>query len=180
MAGLLLIATMGMAPVARGETPPDEYHVKAAFLYNFAKFIEWPDEKAGSPGDFPLCVLGSESDPVLTALDSLQGKTVRGLPLTTRRVATLGEARTCRILFVTSSERPRLPEILSALRGRPVLTVGDTNGFAERGGIINLVKAGNRISFEINTDAAQRAGLTMSSKLLFLGKIVKPGVPAGD
>jgi hypothetical protein len=172
---LVLIAAMGMAQGARGETPPDEYRVKAAFIYNFAKFVEWPDEKAESPGDFPVCVLGSESDPLLTAFDSIRGKTVRGVPLAIRRVATLGEARTCRILFVTSQERPRLNDILSALRGRPVLTVGDTEEFAERGGIINLVKDGNRVTFEINTDAAQRAGLTMSSKLLFLGKIVKSG-----
>ena len=175
-AGIVLAAMLisGGAPsFARGEPAP-EYAVKAAFLFNFSKFVEWPaDAFAGPAGPIVLFVLGV--DPFGDALKSLKGKTANGRPIVVRYAANLGELERCHLLFVSASSMALLPKILQATKGWNVLTVGDVDGFARDGGTINLVNEEQRIAIEINMDAAQRSRLKISSKLLALAKIVMPG-----
>jgi hypothetical protein len=161
-----------LSPRARAQSL-SEYQVKAAFLYNFAKFVEWPPNLFNDPRDpFVLCVAGD--DPFGNLLDGIVlGKTANGHPLAVRRLRREQEARSCQILFVSSSERNRLRPVLKSLRGASVLTVGETDGFAQEGGMINLTLEDNRVHFEINVAAAERAGLKISSKLLSLARVVR-------
>jgi hypothetical protein len=183
VAGIALLAVMlpaGFLGFASGETQPaPEYAVKAAFLFNFAKFVEWPDDAfADRSSPLVLCVIGE--DPFGDALKSLKGKTVNGRHLAIRYMTTIEELDRCHLLFVCPSEKPVLPKILQTTKGRSILTVGDMGGFAQDGGIINLVKEENRVGIEINLEAAQRSRLKISSKLLALAKIVKPGRRQGE
>jgi len=157
----------------RAQSPDaGEYQVKAAFLFNFAKFVEWP------PGSFSdasaplrICVLGQ--DPFGQELrDITAKKTANGRKIQVEQVLALQLARTCHILFIASSEKAHLKQILENLRGADLLTVGDTKGFVQRGGVINFVLEDNRVLFEVNHQAAQQAGLKISSKLLNVAKLV--------
>jgi hypothetical protein len=174
--GVVLVAMLisGGAPsFARGDPAP-EYAVKAAFLFNFAKFVEWPaDAFAGPASPIVIWVLGE--DPFGDALNSVKGKTVNGRPIVIRYAANLGEVERCHLLFVSASEKTNLPNILLNTKSWSILTVGDMHGFAQDGGIINMVKEESRVGIEINLEAAQRSRLKISSKLLGLAKIVKPG-----
>ena len=159
-----------LAPAAAAETSR-EYLIKAAFLYNFAKFTEWP---AGSFPDsaapLDVCVFGE--DPFGGALESIAGKTIRGRRVAVHRVASIEAGAACHLLFISASEATRLAGILDSLRGRPVLTIAEMPGFARSGGIINLkTNADDRIRFEINNGIARRVGLRLSSKLLNLAEI---------
>jgi hypothetical protein len=171
----VLLISAGAPSFVRGEPQPaPEYAVKAAFLYNFVKFVEWPgDVFSGPTSPIAICVLGE--DPFGDDLGSLKGKTANGRPIVIRSAATLGEVERCHLLFVSSSEKANLPKILQTTKGWSILTVGDMNGFAQDGGIINMVKEESRVGIEINLEAAQRSRLKISSKLLALAKIVKPG-----
>jgi hypothetical protein len=163
---LLLSRAPAQSPAA------GEYQVKAAFLYNFAKFVEWP------PGGFSdasaplrICVLGQ--DPFGQELRNITNeKTVNGRKLQIDQMVDVHLARTCHILFIASSEKTQLNRILEGVRGSYVLTVGDTKGFAELGGMINFVLEKNRVQFEVNHKAAEQAGLKISSKLLNVAKLV--------
>jgi hypothetical protein len=140
-----------------------EYEVKAAFLYNFARFVDWP---AG--GGVTLCLLGG--DPFGGDIDIVAGKPVGTSRLQVRRIE--GEQTDgCQIVFVPASQAGRLARVLDGLKGRPVLTVGDAAGFAERGAVINFYLEQNKVRFEINIDAARRTGLPISSQLLRLARI---------
>ncbi len=150
-------------------TQAGEYQVKAAFILNFAGFIDWPDTARGS-GAFVIGVLGR--DPFESSIDSLRGKTAKGRKVIIRRYEDPEEVRDADILFISASEKRTLPHILKTLRNRPVLTVGDHPGFARSGVMINLVLLKKRVGFEVNTQAAQRAGLRISSQLLKLAKEV--------
>jgi hypothetical protein len=150
--------------------------VKAVFLYNFAKFVEWPSVPAEAGQPFTICVVGE--DPFGDTLDqAILGKSINGRALMARRVRRAGDARTCQIAFISASEGKRLRAILDGLNGASVLTVGETEGFAEQGGVINFRLEEDRVRFEINVDAAQRAGLKMSAKLLGLARIVRSERP---
>jgi hypothetical protein len=178
VAGIALLAVLvpaGILSSAHGEPQSaPEYAVKAAFLFNFAKFVEWPDDAFADRADpLVLCVLGE--DPFGDTLRSLRGKTVNGRPLAIRYMTTLEELDRCHLLFVCPSEKQALPKILQAVKGRNILTVADMEGFARDGGIINLVKEENRVGIEVNLEVARRTRLKISSKLLALAKIVKPG-----
>ena len=174
---LLLLVTAGAMAGgmhgARAQTePPSEYQVKAAFLYNFVKFVEWPVDTFADPGaPFVLGVLGE--DPFGSVLEqTLKGKTVNGRALVIRGVKQGKDLRTCHILFVSSSEIRHLDQILESLKGSSVLTVGEMERFAQSGGAVNFVLEQNRVRFEINPEAAARARLRISSKLLALARIV--------
>ena len=172
-------AWLGALPAAAAAETSREYLIKAAFLYNFAKFTEWP---AGSflDSDAPLdvCVFGE--DPFGGALESIAGKTIRGRRVAVHRVASIEAGAACHLLFISASEATRLAGILEALRGRPVLTIAEMPGFARSGGIINLkTNPDDRIRFEINASIAKRAGLRLSSKLLNLAEIT-PNQDASD
>lgn len=150
-----------------------EAEVKAAFLYHFTDYVEWPAsafESNSSP--FVIGVLGKSE--VHSSLQSVvRGKNWHGRAFVVKRVDTAKEMRECHVLFVAGAEAKRLPQILEILDDAPVLTVGESEGFAQKGGMINLFIEQNRVRFEINPDAARRARLTISSKLLNLAKVVR-------
>lgn len=147
-----------------------EYEVKAAFLYNFAKFIQWPAEKAPD-ATLRLCLL--RDDPFGASMDAVKGKAVGDRRLEVSLVTAPSAAAGCQILFIPRSQAGDLDRVLATLKGSPVLTVGDTRGFAERGVIINFFIENQKVRFEINVDAARRAGLSISSQLLKLARITR-------
>jgi hypothetical protein len=151
-----------------------EYELKAAFLFNFIKFTEWPRAELGKADD-PIVIGIVGTDPFGPALDkTIQGEKVHDRAILVRRFPRMDAAATnSHVLFISASEATNLSAILKLLGGEAVLTVSDMDSFAERGGIINLKKESNKIVFEINLDAAKRAGLTMNAQLLKLAKIVK-------
>ncbi len=163
---LLLSGTQAQSPTA------GEYQLKAAFLFNFAKFVEWPPSSfSDASAPLRICVLGR--DPFGEELRNItRDKTVNGHKLEVSQVLDLQVARTCHILFIASSETARLKQILESLRGADALTVGDTRGFVEQGGMINFVLENNRVQFEVNRKAAEQGGLKISSKLLSVAKLV--------
>jgi hypothetical protein len=142
--------------------------VKAAYLSNFGRFVEWPATAKGTPNaPFNVCILGE--DPFGAALDAaLAGETIDQAPLVARRILRPEDAVNCRVLFISSSEEDRLKTILADLDKASVLTVGDSPEFARHGGMIQFVLEGNRVRFEINLPAARRVGLNLSSELLKL------------
>lgn len=151
--------------------PTREYDLKAVFLFNFVTFVDWPPGALPEKGPFTIGILGE--DPFGRTLDEvIAGEKARGMALQARRCQTVEEARQCQILFISSSEAERLPSILQALRGRPVLTVADMPRFIESGGMITFFTDA-RVQLHINPAAAQRAGLTVSSKLLRVAKVVE-------
>lgn len=164
---------LAAAPAGYAEhTLSREYEIKAAFLYNFLKFVEWPEEAytdENSPGT--ICVLGA--DPFGEAFDVIEGKTARGRSIRVRRIRGVAGAGECHILFIGSSEASRLKEVFRAAEGEGVLTVGETKDFARSGGAVNFFIKKDKVRFEINVDAVEKAGLKMSSKLLNLAVIVR-------
>jgi hypothetical protein len=147
--------------------------VKAAFLYNFAKFTEWPID-ALSPGQrLSLCVVGDAN--VADALEqTIRGHVIDGHELTVQVVkADTPTAPTCRLLYLGAADLKRSSWLLAAFRTSPVLTVSDGDDFAKNGGIVQLISENDRIRFAINVTAAERAGLRLSSRLLGLATIVK-------
>jgi hypothetical protein len=162
------------------QTKPSEYQVKAAYLYNFGRFVKWPAGVAASKGDsFPVCVLGR--DPFGPVLDStLAGEALEGKPVAIRRIAREQDAADCRILFVSSTEEHHLKEILAAIDQAGVLTVSDIPGFSRRGGMIQFVMEGDRVRFEINLATAESARLVLSSELLKVAATVRRNARSGD
>jgi hypothetical protein len=162
----LLILRVGILAVAQEDSQPTEYQIKAAFIFNFAKFVEWPAAafpKATSP--MVVGVLGE--NPFHEALEkTIKNKTVDEHPVVIMQFRSATEATNCHILFISSSEKARLPQILKQLKGSSVLTVGEMSGFTDAGGMINFVLEGTKIRFQINNDAANSVGLKISSKLL--------------
>jgi hypothetical protein len=170
---LLLSAFAAVLLQSAGAAGPTEYEVKAAFLYNFARFVEWPLETPGDDRTFVVTVLGR--DPFGSALDdTLRGKKIDDKPVVVRRVLRSEDVGRSHIVFISDSEKERLPAILKNLEAAPVLTVGDMNEFAERGGVIRFKVDQDRIRLEINVAAAQRSRLRISSQLLKLARIVDP------
>ena len=149
-----------------------EYPAKLAFLYNFAKFIEWPPGSLGYPGS-PLVICIAGRDPFSADDESeLRARTILGHPIEIRTLRVANRSGGCNMVFVPFTEKDQADHILRGFKGSSVLTVGETEGFAARGGIINLTVEENRLRFEINHLAAGRAGLKISSRLLGLAKIV--------
>ena len=152
-----------------------EYRLKAAFLYNFARFVEWPtDPSAPGGSSLTVGVLGEDPfGPIL--LDTVKGKLVQGKKLRIRRFQTVGEVTDCDVLFISTSEKDRLSAILARLRGQSVLTVGETEGFLERGGMIEFKIRRGAVRFEVNLAAAEHEGLRVSSQLLRVASKVIEG-----
>lgn len=167
----ILIAAVFLFGGALAAAAP-EYEVKAAFIYNFTRFIQWPAD-SGEPGDvLNLCVLGR--DPFGDKLDDLEGREVRGRTLKIRRPAGIDERDDCAIVYISPSHSGDYPRLLDTLsRDRGVLSVSDIQGFAENGGVIEMYLENSRVRFAINVDAARQAGLEMSSQLLRLARIVE-------
>lgn len=150
-----------------------EYLIKAGFIYNFAKLLEWP-APAFPQADSPIVIgILGEADPFRGRLDDvLRGKQVNGRQFVVKHLKWKDDLKGCNILFVSSSEGTHLDELFRLIRGLPILTIGDTPGFAERGGIINFVLEDNRVRFDIDVEAAKEANITISSRLLTLARIV--------
>lgn len=148
----------------------DEYQVKAAFLYNLPRFIDWP-ASAVPPDRITIGIIGG--GPAAQAVESFcKGKLLDGKPIVTRRIRWDDDSRGLNIVFVSDVESKKVDRILESAAASGVLTVGDLDGFAERGGIINFFVTDGKVRFEINADTASRLGFKISAKLLGLAKIV--------
>jgi len=172
--GLVVGVALFAASVLSSEEPPlSEYQLKAVFLYNFAKFVEWPKEAfAGPATPFTIGVLGQ--NPFGDELNrTVSNKTLDGHPFAIKYLRTFSEVSTCHILFICSSERKRVADVLKAASAGNVLTVAETDRFLQAGGMIRFVMEQNKVRFEINDEAAKNGGLRISSKLLGVAKRVE-------
>ena len=162
---LLIVSVMIAAPAA--QEPTLEYRVKAAYLLNFARFVEWPAETTPSTGPLTICI--ADVNPFGPALSNMiVGETAGGRPLATRVVR--GDIASCHIVFI-----PRQVATGAYIRARdtdPILTVGETPAFIQQGGIVNFVREDGRVRFEINPDAATARGLRISARLLQLARVI--------
>lgn len=167
-AALVAAATRGI-----GADTPTEWEVKAAYLYNFARFVEWPESASQSAdGAFVVGVLGP--DPFGRVLDdTIAGKTIGGRPIAVRRLERIEEAGSVQILFLSAQQDRDLTKVLRSLQGSPVLTVGDAEGLVQRGVILNFRIRDNRVRFEVNLAQAAEAHLRVSSQLLKLAIAVE-------
>ena len=162
---------------ARDSSDSSEYLIKAGFIFNFAKFVEWPTSAFAQP-DSPIVIGILGTDPFGTIIDQIvQDKKIGARGFAVKRLkwgSDVKDLRDCKILFVSASEKAHMDELLQMMKGLPVLTVGETPGFAERGGVIRFVLEDNRVRFEVNVEAAHQAELTISSRLLTLARIIQP------
>jgi hypothetical protein len=158
---------------------PTEFEVKAAYLYQFGKFVKWPPVASTGNNTFPICVIGNDSFESL--VDSIvAGESMEGKRLSVQRVNNSADSTHCRILFVGNIYSSRWAVIRSSLDHVPVLTVSDSPGFIEHGGMIQFVMDGDRVRFLVNLSAAERSGLTLSSELLKVAVSVKRDRQAGE
>lgn len=170
---LAAVVALTLLPVCLFAQVYNESEVKAAFLYRFIGYVQYPAaafESDNSP--YVIGILGKT--PIAGPLQqAVRGKTAMGRPIVVKQLRLGDELRKCHILFVAESESHRLPKVLEILRDAPVLTVGESADFAAKGGMIGFFVDQNRLRFEINVDAARRAHLDISSKLLNLARLVK-------
>lgn len=153
---------------------PSEYEVKAAYLYNFGKFVQWPAAVNSTDDAFTICVLGR--DPFGATLDSTtSGESINAKKIVIKRIPNAQDAQGCRILFISSSEEGRLREILRALGSTSVLTVSELPHFTRDGGMVQFVMEANRVRFEVNLTVAESASLVLSSQLLKVATAVRRG-----
>src|SRR3977135_3580716 len=175
-----MVALFGSLGMSAKKSKPREFEVKATYLYNFARFVEWPTTAAAVKSDsFPICVLGQ--DPFGPALATIvAGETIGGKAVLVKRVLKPQEAVSCGVLYISSSEETRLREVLAGLDKAAVLTVSDIPQFSQRGGMIQFVQESNKIRFEVNLASAEDAGLTLSSELLKVAVLVRKNSQPGD
>jgi YfiR/HmsC-like len=186
---LILLVALGMtlhwtstAVAQADDADSSEYLIKAGFIYNFAKFVEWPSA-AFAQQDSPIVIGIIGSDPFGNIIDRIvEDKKIGNRGFVVKRYKwgrDLRDLRDCKILFVSASEKAHVDDIVQSVRGLPILTVGETPGFAERGGIIRFTLEDNRVRFEVNVDAAREADLNISSRLLTLAKIIQQTTVSG-
>jgi hypothetical protein len=167
---LALIFAGGISTGAQAQSV-EEHDAKAAFVLKLVNFVQWP---SGATSDLVTCFIGA--DATSEALQHLaSGRSVNGRGIVVRRLGHDGDLRACQVIFVGASERKNAPAVLERLRGTSVLTVGESDGFDQHGGIVNLLLNDGRIRFEVNPRAAERAHLQISSRLLSLATIVTDG-----
>jgi hypothetical protein len=178
---VVLVCVVLAVPALHAQNPkPTDYDVKAAYLYNFGRFVEWPAEvTAAQSGHFTVCVLGQ--DPFGPSLDTtLAGETIGGKGVVAKRISNPQESDDCRILFLSPTEGGHLKKIVAELDKKAVLTVSDIPQFAQLGGMIQFVLEGKRVRFEVNLAATQRAGLTLSSEVRKVATTVRKNSASGD
>ena len=163
----LFVGLLALLPATSTAAPVSEYQIKAAFLYNFARFVDWPAQ-AHRPGNLTLCIVGA--NPFGSDINVVVGKPVGSDRLSVRQ-ANADNVADCQIVYIAGSNTATLDKVLASIRGRPIITVGDSKGFAEGGAVFNFYSENNKIRFEVNIDAARRTGLPISSQLLRLGRI---------
>jgi hypothetical protein len=165
---LVVAALILVFPISRltaQNTKPTEYEVKAAYLFNFGKFVTWPPNDTSSSAPFVICVLGE--DPFGPILDkTTAGETINGKRIADKRIVRPEEARDCSILYISAAQSEHLNNILAAVKDAPVLTVSDMPGFVQRGGMIQFLLDQGRVRFEVNLGPAQPNHLVVSSELL--------------
>jgi YfiR/HmsC-like len=174
MIAVSLCLSLAMGANAQSSDSPEssEYLIKAGFIYNFAQLVQWP-ATAFSQEDSPIVIGILGTDPFGAIIDRvIENKKLAGRTLVVKRLKRGAAVKDCNILFVSSSEAAHLDEVIQSTKGMPILTIGETPGFAVRGGIINLTLEGNRVRFEVNIEAAKQANLNISSRLLALARIV--------
>lgn len=173
---ILLVLLCGLIPceAVAQTSSAGEYELKAAMLYRLTYFVEWPAAVVPeSQAPTILCVLGQ--DPVGTALPSvISGQAGSARRTEVRHPRNASESHGCQVVYVAASEKKNMAQILAALKGSGVLTVGDMAQFAAKGGMIQFSLEDNRVRFDVNLDEATQAGLKISSRLLMLARIVKP------
>ena len=173
LAATALLLMSGWTARAQETDSDSEYVIKAGFIYNFAKFVEWPDDAfASGDGAFVIGVLGNFRFGVSLS-EAVTGKTVRGRKIKIQILKPHDNLRECHILFVSGSDKKRLIEILSPLRGASVLTVGESDEFLEAGGTIRFRVDDERVRFEVNLSGAESARLRMSSQLLAAARSIR-------
>ncbi len=173
---LLLVPMAAVCVAGVGAAPQSvtEVNLKSAFLYKFTLFANWNDGLGAEGSPISICVLGR--DDLGDALqESVEGRRAHHRPLVVERPGDAREARDCHIVFIGWTDPSRVDRTLKALEGRPILTVGEIDGFAERGGMIAIVTRQNRLRLEINLRVVKNAGLRLSSQLLKLAKLVDVG-----
>lgn len=164
----MLIVPFGT--MAAEEVP--EYRLKAEFMERFTRFVDWPASPSSGSSPFVLCTRGE--NPFGNHLHELAAKRrIQNRPVEVRPVKEAAEMRRCDMLFISASARKELPSLLGGIGTRPILTVGDTPGYGQSGVMINFYEQGGHLRFEINSDAAERSGLKVKSKLLKLARIVE-------
>jgi hypothetical protein len=166
-----LIVVLTLAHSVQADEPPQEYKVKAAFVYNFAEFIEWPDVAfANTDAPFAIAVIGN--DPFNGILEQvIAGKKIAGRSVVIKHFNSSDDISSCQVLFIPATEDEHLEQIIQKVQDGPILTIGETERFPWAGGCFRFYTEDNKIRFEINQGAAARAGLRISSKLLRLAKI---------
>lgn len=171
LCGAMLLLTLTPAHAA-----PSEYELKAAFIYQIAKFVEWPSAGAPVNAGVPLrlCVLGG--NPFGPALESIRGKPVNERRMEVSLLDMNADTRECNMLFIAAPAERHIERITALSRGTGMLTIGDTQGFAQRGVMVNFFSQDGKIRFEVNLDATRHDGLKISSKLLSLARIVDSGI----
>jgi hypothetical protein len=152
--------------------PTEEYKLKAALIYKLSKFVEWPAPAAtGKPRTFGICLLGE--DAFGAALDALEGRKAAGQPIRVQRFSQSEAIDSgCQMLFISESKQAFLGSILQNLQQQPILTLGDTKGFAEQGGMIQFTRGRKRIGFKINLESTKQSGLKIAAPLLELATII--------
>jgi predicted TIM-barrel enzyme len=186
LAIVVLSISLNCAYEAKAQTSDSsdssEYLIKAGFIYNFAKFVEWP-ASAFPQSDSPIVIGILGTDPFGSTIDRIVGdKKIGPHAFVVKRLKwakDLKELKDCKILFVSSSEKMHVDELLQTVKSMSILTVGETPGFAERGGIIRFTLEDNRVHFEVNVEAAHQADLSISSRLLTLARIVPQASASG-
>lgn len=168
---LLLLLVAGAGSNGSAQSRADEYRVKAAFLFHFAQLVEWPPRAFVDDGNLRICTFGN--DPFSGELEStVAGKQIGDRGMEVRHLRQSQEIASCHVLFIGKAEVNETTALLGRLQHSPVLTVGETDGFLSAGGIIRFCLEGNKVRFEINRQAAESAGLKISSRLLLLAKNV--------
>jgi hypothetical protein len=173
-----LLSAMAFREHAQGLDNSDssEYLIKAGYIYNFAKLIDWPSKAFPQP-DSPIVIGILGEDPFGPIMDRIVAdKKINGRTIVVKRLKwtkDLKSVKDCNILFVSSSEKEHFESVLGGMKGLPILTIGDAPGFARRGGIMNFILEDNKVRFEVNVEAAKDADLTISSRLLTLARIVQ-------
>lgn len=173
LAALLLgVPSLGAETLPQ-QTALPEHQLKAEFVERFTRFIDWPPESSDSQMPFTICVLGRS--PIAESLDAIAAtRRIKDKPIVVRRLGGAEGVAGCHVVFIPRWQAPSLREVLSRTAHHPILTVGDTEGFADKGVIINFFAEGDRLRFEVNEPAAQRSGLRIGSLLLRLARVVRP------
>lgn len=168
----LALCVAGWPSSARGmSSAPSDAQVKAAMVYNLAKFLDWPGETfPGNSVPLTICWLGN--GPLVEELQAIDGKLVRNRPVVVRQARPSGDIGECKILVIDESQRPGLPEIIGLAKTRHIFTISDMQGFAAAGGMLGFTSDAGKIRFQVNLDSVKSSGITVSSQVLNLAVIV--------